>query len=149
MFSQASVILSTGVGCMAPQADIPLGRYPWADIPPADTIPGRHPLGRHPPGTPPGRHPPGRHTPQADTPPRYTTPGQTPPAQCMLGWTPLPHLVHSGILAPSGHCSERYTSYCNAFLFLDYSSPFSLISKHFVCKSFHLSLHLVTLSLNG
>ena len=53
IFSQASVILYMGGGCIraCTGADTPLGRhpYPWADTPtPWATPPGRHPLGRHP-----------------------------------------------------------------------------------------------------
>ena len=60
----------------------------------------RHPLGKH---SPQGRHPPSR---------------QTPPAQGMLGYTlPLPSACWD-THPPDGHCSGRYTSYWNAFLFL-------------------------------
>ena len=51
MFSQASVILSTG-GCLP------------------DTLPGRHPRGRHPRG----RHPPWADTPHGQTPSRADSP---------------------------------------------------------------------------
>ena len=54
--------------------------------------------GRHPPGQtapPPGRHPLGG------------PPGRHPPAQCMLGYPP----------PNCGHCSARWASYWNAFLF--------------------------------
>ena len=87
MFSQASVILSTG-GCLtdppgqtSPREDTPLGRHPPGKTPPRQ----KHPLGRHPP-------------PSACW--------DTPPTQCMLGYTP-----------PDGHYSGRYASYWNAILF--------------------------------
>ena len=92
MFSQVSVILFTGGrGCVWQKT---LSRHPLA----------RHPLGRHPPAdTPLGKHPLGRR-PRADTPPTgQTPPMQTPPAECMLAY--------------DGHCSGRYASYWNAFLF--------------------------------
>ena len=113
-----------------PQTDTPgqtqpLGRHnPWADTTPGQT----QPLGRNPPGrNPPGRHPLGRH-PQADTPPA-DTPSQTPmpsvywdtcpPAQCMLGYTsPLPSACWDTQHSPGSHCSWRYASYWNAFLFI-------------------------------
>ena len=97
MFSQASVILFTG------------GRFV------ADT-----PLGRH---TPPGRHPPGQ------TPPCPVHAGIYPLlSACWDTHTPLPSAcwdtatcpVHAEIHAtpsPNGHCSGRYASYWNAFLF--------------------------------
>ena len=70
----------------------PLGRHPapWADSPQVDT-----PLGRHPWTDTPGQtlHPLGRHP----------THGQTP-------LTPSPE--------KNGYCSGRYTSYWNAFLFI-------------------------------
>ena len=50
--------------------------------------------------------PPG-HTPQADTPWTDTPRADTPLAQCMLGYPP----------PTGGHCSGRYASYWNAFLF--------------------------------
>ena len=63
--------------------------------PPGQTPPGKTPPRQTPP---PGRHPPGQTPPQADTSPRQTPPGQTPPGD--------------------DHCSGRYTSYWNAFLFV-------------------------------
>ena len=69
MFSQATVILSTG------------------EMSARHTPPGRHPLGRHPPPRqthPQGRNLPGKTPPpqplQADT-PRQKPPGQTPPGR--------------------------------------------------------------------
>ena len=93
MFSQASVILFTEEG----------------------VYPSMH-LGSPPEQTPPVQTPPRADTPQADTPP-----------QCILGYTP-PCPVHVGIhtllpsacwdtCPPAGHCSRRYASYWNAFLF--------------------------------
>ena len=63
-----------------------------ADTPWADTPLGRHPSRQTPSwaDTPPGRHPP-----------RQTPPSQTPPGR-----------------PPNGHCSGRYASYWNAFLFV-------------------------------
>ena len=80
MFSQASVILSTG-GCVA---DTPQADTPWADTP-GQTPPGQIPPGRHPQadtpwaGTPLGRHPPLPST-------CWDTPH---PCQCKLGYTTL------------------------------------------------------------
>ena len=53
-----------------------------------------------------GRHPPARHP--LD---RY------PPTQCMLGYTPLPSACWDTPPPPDSHCSRRYASYWNAFLF--------------------------------
>ena len=103
MFSQASVILFTGMGNVADT--------PWQITPPLH--PGRHPPGRHPPL---GRHSIGQTTPGL-TPPCPVHAGihtplpsacwdTHPPAQCMLGYTP----------DLGGHCSGRYASYWNAFL---------------------------------
>ena len=98
MFSQASVILFTGGGV--------------ADPPPADTTPAQCMLGyTHTPLPLPSAcwdaHPP---------------PGQTPPCPVHSGIHP-PCPVHAGIHPPSphpsaSHCSGRYASYWNAFLFL-------------------------------
>ena len=133
MFLQASVILSTGRGCLPqcmmgyhpPGADTPLqeqtpphgadtppSRHPLEQTPPrADTPGSRHPLKQTPPGadTPPqSRHPQlwSRHPPEADTPPGADTSPQkqTPP--------PLRE-ADSGV----GSTSGRYASYWNAFLF--------------------------------
>ena len=78
MFSQASVILSTGGGVHPPGQTPPLGRHPPPPAdnrsciqPPRQTPPWADttPLGRHPPRqTPPGRHPP-RQTPPPPPPP--------------------------------------------------------------------------------
>ena len=115
MFSQASVILFTGRRGVS-VADTPGQTPPWADTTQADTPPGRHlqedtppwedtPLGRH---SPPGKHPPGQ------TPPGPVHAGiHTSPAQCMLGYTPPAQCL----LGYDGHCSGRYASYWNAFLF--------------------------------
>ena len=69
----------------------------WGCLPSAcwDTPPWQTPPGRHPPGrhTPLGRHPPWKHT---------SPPGSTP---------------------PNGHCSGRYASYWNAFLFISLFPP--------------------------
>ena len=101
MFSQASVILSTGGGVSSrhpPRADTPPIQTPWTDTTWADNAPPRADtsLGRQPPG----RHLSGQtpHTGQTDTPP----PGQTP-----LGRHPLP---------VNGCCGGRYASYGNTFL---------------------------------
>ena len=74
--------------------DTPLGRYPsgqtqtpQADTPWAETPPGRHP--------------------QADTLPRQTPPVGKPPC-------PAHVRIHP---PPDSHCSGRYESYWNAFLF--------------------------------
>ena len=92
IFSQASVSHSVPTGVS--------GRHQPATPPsPGQTSPlgrhlsSRHPLGRHPLD----RHPPlaGRHPPWANTPPH---PLGRPPQR-------------------DGHCSERYASYWNAFLF--------------------------------
>ena len=80
MFSQASVILSTGGGRLTDPfwADPPQGTHPRADTSSwIDThTPWQTPLRAD---TPPGRHPPGlthtppwADTPQVDTPPRQT-----------------------------------------------------------------------------
>ena len=75
---------------------------------------GRHPLWQ----TPPGRHPPGQTTPLGGHPrwqtcrhrPRQTHLGQTPSQAKPPGKPPPPTPSH-------GHCSGRYASYWNAFLF--------------------------------
>ena len=76
-----------------------------------------HPLGRHPPRQTPtlGKHPPwedspppGRH-PQTDRPLGRHPPGRHPPRQT----TPHPR---------DSHCSGRYASYWNAFLYFIYFS---------------------------
>ena len=63
-----------------------------------------------------GRHPLGRQPPPADPAWADTLPGQTPPRQ-----TPLPsrHSLPGQTPPPprDGHCSGRYASYWNAFLF--------------------------------
>ena len=93
-------------GCAPPgQADPQPDRTP---SPARQTCP--HP-GRHPPSQAdipwPGRHlPPG----QADT-----RPGRHPP-----GGHPLPRA--------DGHCSERYASYCNAFLLLVFLFVLKVVS---------------------
>ena len=90
MFLQASVILSTGGGCL-PRCML-----------------GYPPRTRHPPGadTPQSRHPP-----RADTPPEADTPlwEQTPPRTRHPPWE-----ADSGIQSTSGW----YASYWNAFLLL-------------------------------
>ena len=93
MFSQVSVILFTGGLCVC-------GKHPPRQTPPGQTFPVADiPLGRQPTG--------------------QTLSGQTPPAQCMLGHT---HLLPSACWdtppAPGSHCSRRYVSYWNAFLFV-------------------------------
>ena len=88
IFSQASVILSTG------------GRHP---------PPGTHPLARHPPS----RHPLGRH-PQANTLPGQKPPL---PSGCWDTHTPLHSACWDAPTSPpAGHCCGRYASYWNAFL---------------------------------
>ena len=106
MFSQASVILSTGRGGVwqthpgrhhHPGRHPLLGRYPQADptppgqTPPRQTPPSRQPLGSHPPGRHPQADTPLGRQPQADTPwvdtPRQTPPGQTLPRQTPPGQT--------------------------------------------------------------
>ena len=91
MFSQASVILSTGV--------MSIPACTGADTP----HPGQTPLA----GTPSLDTPPSADSPFTDTPwqptPFTDTARQTPPSQ-----TP-----------PNGHCSGRYASYWNEFLFAD------------------------------
>ena len=74
MFSQASVILSTGGwGCLTLPGQTPPGRTPPRQTPHYGQIPP--PRQTPPPGqTPPGRHPPGRHFPWAGTPPMQTPP---------------------------------------------------------------------------
>ena len=73
MFSQASVILFTGL----------CDRHPPGRHPPGQTHPqGRHTLDRHPPG----RHPPGQ------TAPLPSASWDTPHTQCKLGYTPCPPL---------------------------------------------------------
>ena len=67
-----------------------------------------------------GRHLPGRHPPGQTSPPlmqTHTPLGRHPPCPVHAGiHTPCP--VHAGIHpTPSGHCSVRYASYWNAFLF--------------------------------
>ena len=77
--------------------------------------------GRHPPGqTPPGQTPPWTDTPH-QTPTGQTPQGRHPPADtpCPVHagiHTPFP--VHTWIHPPDGHCSGRYASYWNAFLFV-------------------------------
>ena len=134
MFSHLSVILFTGG-----YTDTALGRHPQADTPWADTSPGQTPaLGRHPLN----RHPLGRHSlpPWADIPtslssgrqpPWADTPRQTP----ALGRHPLGrHPPSAGKPPPGqthpprdGHCSERYASYWNAFL---YNDTFGIFTKN-------------------
>ena len=77
---------------------------------PRQTPPGQTPPGQMPPRqTPPGQTLPWADTPQADTclgrhpTGRHTPLGRHLPDQCMLGY--------------DSHCSRRYTSYWNAFLF--------------------------------
>ena len=91
MFSQASVILSTGTppGGYPPWADTPRQTPPtWADTP--------H-LGRH---GPPGQSPPGRH-PQADT-PLPSACWETPPH--LSGQTPLTTFSRTKILIQKQTC---------------------------------------------
>ena len=132
MFLHVSVILSTGGGRQTPLADrqTPLlaGRHPLADTPP-----GRHSPGRHSPGRQTHSwHPPGRQTHrwQADA-PWADTPGQTPPSR-------------------DSHCSGRYASYWNAFLFYrsgtvnsnTVNSKFHLIRSFFEIFARFLSFHV-------
>ena len=76
-----------------------------------DTLPGRHPWADTPCPVYAGIH----------TPLSSACWDSHPPAQCMLGYTP-PCPVHDGIHTcatppPGGHCSRRYASCWNAFLF--------------------------------
>ena len=92
MFSQASVILFTGRGCVSQHAlgQTPPGQYPsmhWGRHP---QVVSQHALGKTPPRQYPSMHW-GRHS-QAVS-------------QHALGQTP-----------PDGHCSEGYASYWNAYL---------------------------------
>ena len=111
IFSQASVILSTGgwgvwqtplLGRHPPQTPPeqtpPRANTPWEGPPRADT-----PLGRHSGAdTPPGRHPPAQYMlGYTHTPCPVHAGIHTPPAHCMLGYMP----------SPRGHCSGRYASY--------------------------------------
>ena len=82
MFSQVSVILSTGEGVCGRH---PLGRHPSRQTPPGQTPLSRHRLSRHSLSTPSPGQTPSRHP-----------SGQTPPTQCMMGYTP-PCPVHAGI----------------------------------------------------
>ena len=95
MFLHLSVILFTG-GCLAdaprahPPRHTPPGHTPAGHTPHPGTHPPRHtpPLGTHPLGTPPlDRHTLGRYPSWVDTPQGH------------------------------GHCSGRYASYWNAYLF--------------------------------
>ena len=87
MFSQASVILSTGGSCTSPWQDTPSGRHPfYADTPP------------------PCRHCPRQTPPSVDSPlDRHTS--------------PLVRQPHPNPTPPDGHWSGRYASYWKAFLF--------------------------------
>ena len=126
MFSHLSVILFTGGYTDTTLGRHPLGRHPpgrhqpWADTSPGQTPPGQTlptPLGRHP--SPQADNPMGKH-PQADTSPGQTPPGQTPSLsrQASPGQTHPPR---------DGHCSERYASYWNAFL---YNDTFGIFTKN-------------------
>ena len=116
MFSQASVILSIGGG---------VTQHALEQTPPRQTHThtpcGPHPLGRHPPVD----HTPWAVTPHGQTPShgphslgRHTSPPeQTPP------WADAPTHPHPHPRGPhprprDSHCSARYASYWNAFLFL-------------------------------
>ena len=88
MFSQACVKNSVHRRVCIPACT-------WVDTPHAYTLPDQTPpLGRHPP--PPGRHP------QADNPLPSTCLDTHPSVQCP---------------SPGSHCSGRYASYVNTFLF--------------------------------
>ena len=108
-----SRILSTGRGvCPSACWDThPHGLTPPDQTPPGQTTPLQCMLGCTPPDrhltwqAPPGRHPLGRYPPgQTPSPGRYH-PGQTPPGQT------APSPPHDS------HCSGRYASYWDAFLF--------------------------------
>ena len=78
----------------------PTGGYTPPTRPEADNLPGtrgRHPLGRHPPGQTP------------------SSPGQTPLGTG--GRHPTPPRADTPL--PDGHCSGRYASYWNAFLYYE------------------------------
>ena len=86
-----------GRGCVSQHG---LGREVWQTPPP-----GRQPRDRH---LPLGRHHPWQTPPLADTTLGRHHPGQTLPGQVPPGQTCPP---------TDGHCSGRYASYWNAFLF--------------------------------
>ena len=95
MFPQACVKNSvhSGEKCTHPWADTPSGQTPYLGRYPLwpDTAPGRYPLGRHPPGQTPHH---GQTSRRADSP-------------SPLEQTPT-----------DSHCSGRYASYGNAFLYI-------------------------------
>ena len=103
-----------GVSQHAPGSEGCSRHTPWTDTP------GQTPPGQTPPGadTPwedtPGETPPGQTPPQADTPWADTPPGQTP----LWSDTPSPRAdTPLGKHSSDDHCSRRYASYWNAFLF--------------------------------
>ena len=111
---------------LSPWADTyQLGRYPPGQTPQADSPPVRHPPGQIPSL---GRHPLAL-TPPADpcgqTPPPGYPPGKTTPLPSACWDThPMPsacwdtHPLPSACWdTPSCHCSRRYASYWNAFLY--------------------------------
>ena len=120
IFSQVSVILSTGWGRISQYA---LGRHPLEDTQSlADTLPWTHTHprasalpspGRHPTWTPPGRHPqvdtPRADNPLLQTPPWADTPWTDTPSpwQTPPSWTDIPTLgrhPHPGQTpSPDGH----------------------------------------------
>ena len=113
---------------------LPLGRYSPRQVHPGQVLPlhGQVQSPRRYTPLPPGRYTPQASkpcrqvhpqagTPPAGTPPRYTPWSDTSPGQVHfprqvhhpypLAGTPLPPTPHDG------HCSGRYASYWNAFLF--------------------------------
>ena len=134
MFLQASVILSTGGGCL-PQCMLGYTPPPGADTPPpgADTPQEQNPREQDTP--PRSRHSP-EQTPTQEQPPRADTP---PPQQTPLGADPPrsrhplrsrhpreadtpPPEADSGIRSTSG----RYAAYWNAFLLIISNITFNL-----------------------
>ena len=142
IFSQASVILSTGgggSGCVSqnglgqtlpPQADRGyVSKHTLGQTSPRDPLWADNPaLGGHPWAdtprqipprqTPPGRHPPLQTTPWADY-PQADTPGQTPPRQ-HLPWRPPQH--PTGMLS----CFEFHWCFFYEhliYLFQDFCTP--------------------------
>ena len=128
MFSQVSVILSTGEGVCGRH---PPGRHPSRQTPPGQTPLSRHLLSRqclsrHPLSTPSPGQTPSWH-PFGQTPPTQCMMGYTPPAQCMLGYIP----------PTGGHCSGWYASYWNAFLRSD-AILLAIILSSFLFKTMNV-----------
>ena len=112
-------------GIHTPMQTPPPGQTPQGQTPHGQTPPGGHlPLDRHPQADTPLEAHPQKHNPMEAHPPKHTPiEAHTPEAHLPWKhpfWKHTPLEAHPTTPSPppgDGHCSRRYASYWNAFLF--------------------------------